>query len=326
MKGLIIAALSLALLLVSPEVFGQVEEEEGNAKLPLPIHDCRYSPRDLPTKTPRGDLARSFEHLGFPRDDVFRPLLAAPTEPRFSGTFGWASYEPELSRGNGLSNFISIFVGLAGSAGLWTFRDRRFCDGVQLNIFGGAFSQFALNPLHLLNIDYQGGLAVTGSRGDFSARLRVYHQSSHLGDDFLIANPDFSTQTMSFEALDFVAAMVGSWWRIYAGGGWYVRVDPGELGRGSLRLGMELRSEVWERPAPFSNMHWAPLFGTDLLSHQARQWGLTSNTMMGAELVSQKNLRRFRVVATFLHGYTPYGYFFQDHRVTSPGLEVHFVY
>ena len=315
-----LALLGLAGLLASPDAFA---ESGLDPVMPPPFHiyDCRYSPRDDPT-----DGAAGFGHIGFPRDDVFRPLLAAPMEPRFSGTFGGAAFDPDLGGGDDLSRVLTAFVGLAGSAGLWSWRDPGECDGLQVSMFGGAFSQFAMNPLFLLNVDYHGGLSATAKWGRLSGRLRVYHQSSHLGDDFLLANPDITTYNLSFEAVDLVGALVGPWWRIYAGGGWFLRVDPAEFGRANLRLGLELRSDVWERPAPISTMLLAPVAGTDLLSHQARDWGVTWNTMVGAELVSQKSLRRFRLLATFLHGYVPYGYFFQAHQVTSPGLKVHFVY
>lgn len=318
LSGLIMAG--LALVAASPEAFAQ--SEEGANELPLNGPDCRYSRRVATTV----DTAEGFEHIGFPRDDVFRPLLAAPLEPRFSGTFGWAVFDPDLSRSNGFSHFIAAFVGLAGSAGFWSWRNWQTCDGIQINMFGGAFSQFALNPLYLLNVDYHGGLSATGSWGTFSARLRIYHQSSHLGDDFLLENPDFSAQNLSFEAADLVGSLFGSWWRIYAGGGWLLRVDPADLGRASFQLGAELRSEVWERPAPLPTMLWAPVMGTDLVSHQARNWGVTWNTKAGVELVGQQYRRRFRLVATYLFGFSPYGYFFREHQVSSPGLEVHFVY
>jgi hypothetical protein len=38
----------------------------------------------------------------------------------------------------------------------------------------------------------------------FSARARLYHQSSHLGDEFLLSEEDITRQNLSFEALAFL--------------------------------------------------------------------------------------------------------------------------
>ena len=314
--------LATVFILISPPAAAD-QSAPVPATTSLRATDCRFA--RTPLVAGDGNF-HGFNHQTLPRDDLFRPLAAAPLEPRFSGNYGVARFDPDLGQNSTFNQFISILVGLAGGAGIWSWRNDQTCDGVQINIFGGAFSLFAINPLFLVNIDYQGGFSATTSLGNLSGRLRVYHQSSHLGDDFLFANPDLPSENLSFEAVDLLASITGQWWRLYAGGGYFLRADPRGMERITLQAGAEIRSESWERQGPFSTMQWTPIAATDLFSHQARDWGITSNTNAGIELVGSSRRRRFRLLATFLYGYAPVGVFFDEHRITSGGLETQFIY
>lgn len=303
---------------VSTAVADEIPKESPDGK----IHDCRYDPvGDRSTRSGDG-----FVHRAFPRDNVFRPLLAAEMEPRFATNFGWTSYTRPLGANPLFDSYISSHVGLAGNAGFWSWRNPRTCDGLQVGIFGGAYNQFALDPLHLLNVDFRGGVEATGRIGYFAVQLRAFHQSSHLGDDFLEANPEHPVTTLSFESVEAVAAFGDTWWRLYAGGGWKLRVDPADLGRGSLQFGVEFGSGELARPSPIRTIQWAPLVGIHLHSYQARNWGIMSNAKVGAEVITPGQRRRLRLLATLMTGYTPFGIFFEDHRLTRGGLEVQFLY
>lgn len=289
---------------------------------PTGIVDCRFDAGQGAGTLWDGD----FEHNAFPRDDVFRPLLAAPLEPRFSTSWGWSEYFPALGENQTFDGFIYGYAGLGGDAGIWGWRDPETCNGLQLNIFGGGFSQFAINPLHLVNTDYQGGISATIRRGQLSGRLRIYHQSSHLGDDFLDANATFSARTLSFEVVDAVGSVTTSWIRLYVGGGVKVRVEPAETGRSMVRAGLEFRPNHWRFNAPIPSMGMTPIAGVDVVSHQSRDWKLASNTTAGVELVGPTRERRFRLLVALLHGFSPFGVFFDENRTTSTGLEAQFVY
>ncbi len=306
----------LLLTLFSAEINAQAPAVDDSQN---PV-DCRF----VPTLTDDGDDT-DFDHLGFPRDDIFRPLLAASLEPRFYGDFGWSRFSPELSDGDIFDSFIYSLVGLGGSAGIWSWRNKRTCEGLQLNLFGSVNSLFAFNPLFLINVDYQGGVSATAKRGAFSGRLRIYHQSSHLGDDFLLEHPDFPAHDLSFETADAVASFHGDWGRLYLGGGYMLRVEPADLGRATLQAGAEFYPHNWQQAGPIPTMAWTPMAATDVLSHQARDWAVTSTTKLGVELVGRQQ-RRARVLVTARHGYAPFGIFFDDHQVTSAGLEAQFIY
>lgn len=298
------------------------DEAEESAAIDDLFDDCRYHL----VVPPEGSAELPVHHQIFPRDNIFQPLVASNLEPRFFGNFGWADYTQPLNGGPGFDAFISTLVGLAGTAGIWTRRRGETCNGVQLNFFGGAFSKFALNPLYLINVDYQGGLSATLRQGSFSGRLRLYHQSGHIGDDFLLENPEFPAYNLSFEAIDTILSFDIGWARFYGGAGWMIRRDPQRLKRFSLEMGADLIGSTWRVASPIPATYWSPVAGTHITTHQARQWGTTWTTKTGAEFVGHRHRRRLRLMATFLYGYTPYGLFFDNHRLRLAGLEIQFVY
>jgi hypothetical protein len=109
------------------------------------------------------------------RGDLFTPLLADPEEPGFFATYLFAR-SLHLARRIGSA-------GLGQTMGLVRSRTGRW----QLAVAAGLFSQFDLasTTTHLMNTDYIIGVPVSYRRGTQSARIRVYHQSSHLGEEFL---------------------------------------------------------------------------------------------------------------------------------------------
>ena len=94
--------------------------------------------------------------------------------------------------------------------------------------------------MDLINSDYQLGFPVTPREGPFSARIRLYHQSSHLGDEFLLNNPQVTRVNYSFEEADAVGSFEYRWLRLYAGGGYLLHREP-QIKRAKVQWGMELR-------------------------------------------------------------------------------------
>src|SRR5438046_7204000 len=111
---------------------------------------------------------------GRPATVVFQPLLADPKEPRFFATYLWAR-SPRLASRLGS-------VGFGQTIGLLRGRDW------QLAIAAGVFSEFNMqsSTTDLLNTDYLVGLPLTYRQDRKSTRLRLFHTSSHLGDDYMI--------------------------------------------------------------------------------------------------------------------------------------------
>lgn len=83
-------------------------------------------------------------------------------------------------------------VGVGESFGLYRAVDPVDGSGWQVNFDGGLLAQFNLDTSSkdLLNTDYFAGVTFSYRRGLVSYRALLYHQSSHLGDEYLLhANP-----------------------------------------------------------------------------------------------------------------------------------------
>ncbi len=79
-------------------------------------------------------------------------------------------------------------------------------DGdLQLEVEGAVFAVFDLrkSTFPLINADYYAGIPITYAKGPWSYRIRTYHISSHVGDEFLCEHHGFNRKNKSFEALDF---------------------------------------------------------------------------------------------------------------------------
>lgn len=163
-----------------------------------PLHDCRYK-SEFPESL--SDSAGKRSRQVFPNGDLFRPLIADPKQPQF--VIGRRRVKP-----NQADDFVGAWVAYGENFGIYRGRlgGPGVCNGWQVNINGGVFAQFNVSApsSDLINADYVIGFPVTFRKDDFSARLRLYHQSSHLGDEFILGAPGLPRINLSFEALEFL--------------------------------------------------------------------------------------------------------------------------
>jgi len=152
--------------------------------------DCRYltsyDSEDVPHSAPPGKL-------WLPDGDLFRPLMADLKQPRGYLSFRSVDFQSTALPAGGQDRTIkAAVVGLGSELGIWRRSQRSRCEGVQVNLLAAAFSQFNLDAPgdDLINTDFLVGPELMFRRGAVSARLRLYHQSSHLGDEFLLDNPE----------------------------------------------------------------------------------------------------------------------------------------
>src|SRR3989441_12003782 len=70
----------------------------------------------------------------------------------------------------------------------------------------------------LINTDYLVGLPLTYRHGSWATRLRLYHQSSHLGDEYLL-HTNAQRVDLTFEAAELLVSKEIAQWRGCGGGG-----------------------------------------------------------------------------------------------------------
>jgi hypothetical protein len=271
-----------------------------------PSHtDCRYEG----IGRVQSDDAGSSRIDALPEGDVFRPLLADPKQPQF-----FAAYQPTRVRGTNQSVNLGS-VGLGENFGL--VGKRNGCDGWQVGLLAGVFAQFNLDAASsdLINADYVIGVPVSWRSGLISTRVRLYHQSSHLGDEFLLSSPVFNRVELSFEAVEAIVSLdaPGGWGRIYAGGSYLVHREPATLDRNGVQWGFELRGPALAAPmlgTQLPGLRLTPVFGADFKSFEELSWIINSNVVGGLEWSRAGANRRFRLLLNYYHGFAPYGQFF----------------
>jgi hypothetical protein len=231
----------------------------------------------------------------FPRS-AFAPLVADPRWPRFS-----AAYQSYLGSGGlddvtavSLGESLPIVGGPGPGGGRW-----------DLGLQGAVFSIFDLDSpsFDLVNSDFFVAVASGWRRGRWSLLGRVFHQSSHLGDEFLLRHR-VNRVNLSYEGLDLLGAVdVGGVARLYGGGGALIRTEP-DLDPGSAQLGLELR-------APWSLARLRPVAAVDVQARQATAWDVQHSVRAGVEIASERLPRRLRVMLQYFDGRSPNGQFFR---------------
>ena len=285
------------------------------------------SPANQPMSPPArcGTGISDAETRGFiplPRGDVFCPLIADP-----KSTTSFVSY----LRGDA-QDFASdvASVGIADLFGMFRASGSAPGDGVQLSLMGAVFAQFDVNSssYDLINADYIIGLPITFRRQAFSMRFRLYHQSSHLGDEFLLRedNPKFVRENISFEAAEMILSADGGPFRIYGGGEYLLRRDPKDLERYVAHGGVELRPA--RRLVRFGSIAGVRFVaGGDIKASEEQDWKPAVSVRTGFEFDRPRDTdppgRRWGLLFEAYTGPSPYGQFFRN-QVRYFGAGFHF--
>src|SRR2546425_8890963 len=68
------------------------------------------------------------------------------------------------------------------------------------------------------------------SHGSLTTRLRLFHQSSHLGDEYM-AHTNARRIDLTFQAVELLVARETTRWRVYGGGDYIFAHSPTDLKR-----------------------------------------------------------------------------------------------
>jgi len=261
-------------------------------------------------------------YVPLPRGDVFCPLLADP-----KGQRSFVSYLHETSD-QGDMNVGS--VGISDAFGLLRVGAPKPGDGFQVSLAGSVFAQFDLESTSydLVNADYIIGLPITFRRKAFSMRFRLYHQSSHLGDEFLLRenNPKFVRENISFEAAEMILSLDGGPFRVYGGGEYLLRREPKDLERYVAHGGVELRPA--RRLVRFGTVAGVRFVaGGDVKASEEQDWKPAVSIRTGFEFDRPRDTdppgRRWGLLFEAYTGPSPYGQFFRN-QVRYFGAGIHF--
>lgn len=205
-----------------------------------------------------------------PSHKLFTPLMADPQELKSQLSVVQATLS-DSSPGNFTGAFISMDVGFPLYNSNRTI-DRGTWD---LRLVSGIHSQFNIDKSSndLLNTDFLVGFPLSYRDGEWAARLRVMHQSSHLGDEFILSGNAPNRVNLSFEFAELLLAYHFGEFRIYAGGSHAFHRQPESLKPNVRKGGIEYIDE---------DSPW--LMAVHVTQHQETDWKTEFNAQAGVRV------------------------------------------
>lgn len=253
---------------------------------------------------PAEEACKPDESAFLPRGNLFRSLLADPKELRF-----YLGYRPYQDGGPYLSEDTQVFAGSLGdSFGFYRHVNNSGGYSWQAGISGGIFAEFDLNTssFFLISTDYVIGFPVTFRKGLASYRVTFYHQSTHVGDEYLL-NSTIKRIEFSYEALNAVGSYEWKEWRIYYGGEFVVHKQPSTYKPFSFQTGVEYygaQKAIWGAQL---------IGGLDLKCTQQNGWPVNTSLKLGLRFDGAAGSgRSLRLMAEGYKGYSPHGQFYAD--------------
>jgi hypothetical protein len=256
--------------------------------------------------------------VAFPDDHIFSALVADPKEPGTFISFLRGTFRTLDDPAGAETNVAAIGVG--DSFGLVRFGGPSPGDGLQFDVIGVIFAQFDVgsSSTDLINADYIIGLPVTFRRGAFSIRTKLYHQSSHLGDEFLLRDTGIDRENLSFESIEVLASLEAGPLRVYGGGEHLLRREPEAVAAKIFHGGLEVRT----RAAAAAQL----VAGVDIKAPKLGDWSPAASARAGVAFRRAGSERDPGRLITFslewYEGPSPYGQFFQDD-ISYVGVGVH---
>jgi len=238
--SLLVAA---AVVLVASPVGAQVLLRTGSlTELPATTHQSRpvgWEP------VAAGASAEYSCHTMLPQGLIYASYLAGEKESRFRSYW---SHEKD-------SGWLWDLTA-GGRVGLWrygTTLDER-PQGWQLDIEGAAMPRLDLErDRDLVSADFRFGLPLTYGNDYYQGKFGYYHLSSHLGDEFLLANPGFTRLNYSRDELVWGHSLTPcEYLRLYVEAGWAFYSDISEPWAFQFGVDWAPTDATGARGAPFA--------------------------------------------------------------------------
>jgi hypothetical protein len=246
-----------------------------------------------------------------PGGTLFKPLIADPRWPHFAASYQRYVGDPQLQDVAAVSfgETFTLWRQKLGQATAWEF-------GVQAGVF--AVFDLDAESKDLVNADYFVAVPVSFRHEGFSSLFRVFHQSSHLGDEFLLRTRT-ERVNLSVEGVDLKASYeFGDPLRVYAGGGYLFDRDPSSLHPWSAQYGLEFIS-----PWPPRERRWRPIFAADVQHREENHWSADLSLRTGIQIDGVLASRNLQILLEYFRGHSPNGQFYKD-RIEYFGLGAHF--
>lgn len=233
------------------------------------------------------------------------PILADLEEPRVFSAMGQITSTQE--------SFNAVLLGVGTRMKLKTFDLTSKFSSLDFNAIGLIKSQFDTRDFGernnsggiLLNTDFMIGGELVKSYENSNIRLKYFHRSTHLGDEFLINNPSYLDDrlNLSYEALDFLYYRHHGKWGSYLGASFITRSEPGSLEKFQVQTGFQYRGD--------KHNWYTPIGGVDFKSWQASDWNVNASFKAGIEFAGFLD-QPLQLMFEYYEGKSPYGQFFNE--------------
>jgi len=276
----------------------------GGASKPYPVAGSTTESTLLPTGL-------------LPAGHLFKPLLADTRWAHFSAAY--RNYQNNSFVGKDIAS-VSFGETIPFYRNNFGHSSVQWETGLQ----AGVFSDFNLDASSsdLVNTDFIVSLYSSVRAGQFSAFSRLYHQSSHLGDEFLLSkiHSKFERVNLSYEGVDLKLSYELPYGvRLYGGGGGLFHREPTTLKPWLAQYGIEFRSP-WR--IDFASMR--PIVAADIKNYEENNWNTDISARAGFEFENLQVLgRKLQILAEYYKGYSPSGQFYKD-KVEYFGVGAHY--
>lgn len=268
----------------------------------------------------------------FPNSVLYRPVFANPMGPfytlKYQSGDNDAFFIPGLAQDDlpGKS-VVAISLGDIFPIYRWTQVTSSDFD-VQLSIEACMWGWFNMKApqcdpcrnewAELITTDYMLGIPLTIAKDQYAVRFRVYHISSHLGDEYICNHSDVVCLNgnvrvnPSMEAVDiFLSYHLNDYFRVVVGPGVVFHSDTSyELKPMYFEWGIEARR--WNNRSKSTDLYSTPFISTYFRNWQENNFRLDASIMVGWEWSRLENIgRNFRVFAQYFNGYST-GQFFKE--------------
>jgi hypothetical protein len=193
---------------------------------------------------------------------------------------------------------------------------------MELGIQAGVFAIFDIDSesFDLINADYFVGIPLTIKKGNVANLTRIFHQSSHLGDEFLLRGQTDERINLSYEGVTSLFSYhLPAGFRFYAGGGYIFHREPTGLDPWSTQAGLEFRS-----PRLWLNGSLRTVAGMDVQNRQESNWKTDLSVRAGIQSENPDFLsRKLQLLFGYYNGKSPNGQFYESN-IEFFSLGLHF--
>lgn len=249
--------------------------------------------------------------IWFPQStELYQPMIAAPRTVCYSIGYRWgdqaiAEHVVPISMGDDFPIFRWLDI-------------TRWHGDLQVGIEACMWSVFNVKVpapninggTALTNSDFYVGIPLSFAADAWSFKLRVYHISSHVGDEFLVNHPGFVRVNPSFEAVDFFSSYQAfDFWRLYIGPGYILHSDQSfNMQHWYLEYGTELR--FWGKKYYYHRLYGTCVLAAHFRTWEYLHWEFDGTFLAGYEFSKLQGVgRKIRFVGIYHKGFSLEGQF-----------------